>query len=875
MVSEITRGVKFRFTTELDPGAAKALEAIEKRVEALQKRMHLTLDVTERGGRGGAGGSGSSSLDASAKAAERAAQARERAAERSFRAEAKLNRMAEAAVAKREAAEKRAADKTEREAKRAADAESREAARVTRERQRELDRQTKADKKFWDEAVQQARAGARARADAIAEAAREDARGWRNLSAIGRESYVGNRKVAAGFDALSDIGRAAMPRDAFAEGLRKMEEAKAMRTGWSGLGRAGADAQQQLKNLRDIAKKDDEERKRALDSQKGQLREINSAAYDVVHAFGQLTRAAAQFGLVGQRDMMKVLDTIFAVEGGINALQGGMNAFRAIRSIREARAGMGPGAGAVKYAAGLARLGGGAGGAGGAGGVASAAGGAGGIGLGTIGLAGAGATALAAGGVGLLGTIADRRRGVPGQVGGFWDTVGGAINAPVGFVNRGLMGVGSRLERSFNEPYGLTQFQSEERSLRLHESEFNRDFGGEEGANESYYAAKKRADLAEERTQLLERRTQARLGARAGMRDLRGTIYADVGAREAEQRQLKREFEAQRHGARAANIEARSQNIAGQLGVAFGRQQEFHGELAGLRARQAAGEFVDPAQMARAAAEQAREEGLVASFAQRQRNNLTAAHVANFQRGRGLAQDLGAARQRQAALGEFDTAEKEGAAREILNIEEQIKQNAEERAQIAERLRRTEIDGAQRELALRQQSLAAAKQAAEGLRGQRQSAIERFGNLNPMQRRATIQAAQMFKQGIELQEPQLDLLRNFQEVFGPQLRARAEKKFKEEGGAELFKLGGFDQRVAAAEAREKQEIDLSVNARNEIAIKLDANTDAMAKALEGRVVPIFKSMMQEAVNAIEERLHMARGQDFGQGVERANAAGGP
>lgn len=858
MVSEITRGVKFRFSTELDPGAAKALEAIEKRVDALQKRMHLTLDVTERGGRSGTGNgsagggrNGQTAIDAAARAAERAMQLRERAAERAMRTEARWSRMAEAAVAKRERDEARAADKTEREAKRAAESQIRELRRVESERQRaraaefreaaarqrtEARRGFRSDADFWQSFEQYGEDRARTRIQQEREQQRRHREEQRERRTAERDY---DNRIRAGNRQLAQLVRSGPQAVAHDERVARQEQQRAQRE-------------------TELAQRRQEE---------AQTR-IREGVYGTVHAFGQLTRAAAQFGLVGQRDMARVLDTIFAVEGGINALQGGMNAFRAIRSIREARAGMGPGAGAVKYAAGLARLGSASGGAVGAGG-------AGGIGLGTIGLAGAGATALAAGGVGLLGTIADRRRGVPGQVGGFWDTVGGAINAPVGFVNRGLMGVGSRLERSFNEPYGLTQFQSEERSLRLHESEFNRDFGGEEGANESYYAAKKRADLAEERTQLLERRTQARLGARAGMRDLRGTIYADVGAREAEQRQLKREFEAQRHGARAANIEARSQNIAGQLGVAFGRQQEFHGELAGLRARQAAGEFVDPAQMARAAAEQAREEGLVASFAQRQRNNLTAAHVANFQRGRGLAQDLGAARQRQAALGEFDTAEKEGAAREILNIEEQIKQNAEERAQIAERLRRTEIDGAQRELALRQQSLAAAKQAAEGLRGQRQSAIERFGNLNPMQRRATIQAAQMFKQGIELQEPQLDLLRNFQEVFGPQLRARAEKKFKEEGGAELFKLGGFDQRVAAAEAREKQEIDLSVNARNEIAIKLDANTDAMAKALEGRVVPIFKSMMQEAVNAIEERLHMARGQDFGQGVERANAAGGP
>lgn len=867
MVADATRGVKFVLKTELDPGAAKAFEAVEKRVADLQKSMNLTLRLEGRvngvnGANGSNGRNGTGSPQgggAAARQADRAARERERAAERAFRTEAKWSRMAEAAVEKRARADEQAA-------KRSANENAREAARVTRERQRELDRQIKADKKFWDEAIQQAQTGAKARADAITAAERSRAAGWGRLSSLGRESFTTNRKVNSGFEALSEMGRAAMPRDPFAEGLQRMQEARTGRTGFAGLGAAGAETQARLNNLRTIERRDAEERRRALESQKGQLREINSAAYDVAHAFGQVTRAAAQFGMVGQRDMAKVLDTIFAVEGGLNAVQGGMNAFRAISSIRKARAGMGAAGGAAKWASGLARMGGAAGGIGGAGSIGTA-GGAGGIGLGTVGLAGAGVTALVAGAIGAGGTIADYNRGVgPGHVGGFWDTVGTKLaNTSSSISGHGLRAFGG-VEAAFNSPYGLTSRERELRTEGVLERTANSGLGS------VLFGATGQHALLAMRSGRQERFTNEEIGNRARQRDLRNRKDAEILPMEIAQRQARSQFAEQRHGLRMAGIGARGENIAGQLGAAFGRQQTSHGELTGLQARRSAGEFVDPAQLARAVVEQAREEGRVTSLAGRQRSNLLTAQTRSDMRGQEIGQELTAARQRLS--GSTSEEGKQQFSREVLDIEERLKKNEDERLSIAERIRQVGVEGAQRELALRQQTLEAAKQTADSLRGKRESARERFGRLNPMERRATIEAAKMLKAGIELQEPQLQLLRN-SGYFEPELRARDLRKWEQEGGRDIERLSSMPDLINRAEAAEKQAIALDVKSHNEIAIKLDANTEAMAKALEERLSPIFKSIAENVVNALEERLTMAKGQDFSQAAERANAAGGP
>lgn len=833
------RGIMFEFQTSVSPAAAKAFEALEKRAEELQKRMNLTLNVVERGRRNGSNGHGTNGngtngsaavSNADIKAAERAAQARERAAERAFRTEARWNRQAEAAIARRARDEARAADQTERAARRAADAQVRELQRVERERQRvraaefreaavrqrtEARRGFRSDADFWRSFEQYGDDRSRTRIQQEREQQRQQQRQQRQEESERRAAERDyNNRLRAGNRQLSQLVRNGPQAIAHDERIVRQERERAER-----------------------------ETELAQRRQQEAQNRIREGVYGTVHAFGQLTRAAAQFGLVGQRDMSRVLDTIFAVEGSINALQGVMGAARAIGGMRAAR------------------------------GLAGRA--VGGAGLGTLGLAGAGIGAAALGTAGLAGAMIDRNRGVAGNVGGVWDTIGGAINAPIGFVNRGLMGIGSKIERSFNASYGLTQFQNEERSLRLHEAEFKRDFGAEEGKNESYYAAKKRADLAEERTQLMERRTRAKIDARAQMRDLRSRIDSEIVPLEMQQRGAVRQAAEERHAIRMGNVNARGANIAGQLGQSFGRQQAAHGLQAGLLARQAAGEFVDPKQLLYASEEQARQEGRVTALAERQRNNVLTAQNANFQRGSELGRDLTAARQRLGETGEFDNTKREMLAREVLEIEEKIKENEREGVEIASRKRQIEIDGAQRELQLRQETVAAAKEAAQALRQQKQSAMERFGQLNPMEQRATIEAAKMFKQGVRLQEPQLNLLRRFGDVFAPELRERDVKNAKEGGFDQLLGLSRFSPRLAGAEAREQKEINVTARAQNEINIKLDANTEAMAKEITDRLEPIIKSLMGTVVNSIAQQLRMAQGNPaFAQGAEKVGAAGG-
>lgn len=721
---------------------------------------------------------------------------REVAAERAMKLEAKWNRQAEAAAAKRERDEARAAERAEREAKRTADSQIRELRRVEREREKESHRRMQA----------------------------------------------GNRQLAA----LVRSGPQAVEQD-----RRRIE-------------RDQAEAQRQTEREARLATREreraDREQELAARRQAEAQNQVREGIYGTVHAFGQLTRAAAQFGVVGQRDMMRVLDTIFAVEGSINAVQGAMGAVRAIRGIRGAGGAAGLsrnlGPAAALSAGPAARLGGhllnraGLSSFGLAGGA---------------GLAGAGATVFAAGGIGLAGSIADRRRGVAGNVGGFWDTVGTRGGGVATSLSGMLLRATASGHAAFNESYGLTSRQRELGREQFLEKQVGLD-----------YIPGARTALENMKGERRERFTAEEIGNRAKQRNLRNRIDAEILPLEIGQRQARQQFAAERYGLQSAGIRARGQNIAGQLGEAFGRQQTAHGELVGLQARKAAGEFVDPAQLARAAAEQAREEGRVTSFSDRQRQNLLAAQNRAGMRGREIGEELTGARQRlETARGGNSQVGVEKFSREVLEAEERLKQNEQERLDIANRIRQVEVEGAQRELALRQQSLATAKQMADSLRTQKQSAMERFGNLNPMQRRATLEAARMFRGGVELQEPQLDLLRNQSEIFGPMLRERAEKKATEGGFEELMRLGGFDKRFAGGMAAEKQAIDVEVKARNEIAVKLDANTDAMAKELTERLTPIFKSIMQTAVNALEEQLTMAKGQDFTKAVEASTATGGP
>lgn len=211
--------------------------------------------------------------------------------------------------------------------------------------------------------------------------------------------------------------------------------------------------------------------------------------YDVAHAFGQVTRAAAQFGLVGQRDMMKVLDTIFAVEGGINAIQGAMGAVRAIRGIRGA---MG--------AAGVAK---------GGAGIATAAG------------AGAPVAAAGAAGVGITAAIASAiltgreamRYGIGGgaHVGGVVDRVASA--------EVGLMAKSAGLAHSMaggiidaTAPFGLSSRQRELRTEGYLESIFGKGIGAKMdvwGIN--------RLALENRRSERMERFTREDIEKRAGL----------------------------------------------------------------------------------------------------------------------------------------------------------------------------------------------------------------------------------------------------------------------------------------------------------------------------------------------------------------------
>lgn len=872
MVAEATRGVKFVIKAELDPNVSKPFDQMMSQVEALQKRMAaLTIPAPKIDGVNGS--NGSSPHAAAAKDAEKAAAAREKAAEKAFKIEAKWNQMAEDAVKKRSAAEKREIDK------------------LTAERKKALDKQMADEKKFWDDAIKQAKQASSARAKAILDQQREVEEGWKRLSSIGRDSFDTSTKLSAGMAGLSAIGSAAMPKDSFAAGLKNLADQRASMSGFAGLGKAGLEAQEKLNNLRKIAAKDADdlrksekaaelERKKAaaeLAEAQEKFRERVDAS---VESVSKLARGFAQLGLIGETDLHRITNTMLGVQGTIDTVRGGVDALRQARGFLAARGGgaASGAAGAVHGGSRLASLlglGGGAAGTGGAGGAAAAAGGA--------GLATAGAAVAA-----LLGTIAAgvsgfftvRAARTHGFMGGFQFGSPGQIigDKSSGFLSSiASMGHGAIAQGAYSAfaPYGMTSREQE----RWKESFLDRHFGKGTIFDEMDPFQVGQRALSDRRIERLQKEYAHDKSLRTKNRELRNAIDEEILPLEGEKRAAEQEFAAQQHGLRMEGLGQRRANIDAQLNAAFGRQQAAHGEQLGLQQRAGLGQFVSPLEMARAVADQAREEGEVARREQQKRTNLEEAGKSLAERHQELLQERNAAQARLKEADELGGSQvaREHHSREVQEANDKLAQNARERLQTEQQIKQVGVDAAQRQLSLQEQSLANAKQTAATLRQQGQSAMERFGQLNPVQQRATLEAARQAAAGKTLQKPQLDLLRSFPELAGEFLRKTDTMSAQRGGFDELKKLFGFDRRLAGAEAQEKQLGQLVIDNRAHISATLDANTEKMAEDLVSRLVPILKAMQQTTVNEVERKLKHAQAQNmeqgFNQGADRQAGVG--
>lgn len=820
------RGIMFEFQTSVSPAAAKAFEALEKRAEELQKRMNLTLNVVERGRRNGANGTnghganGSSAVsNADIKAAERAAQARERAAERAFRTEARWNRQAEAAIARREAAEEKAARNAERDAKRSADAKIREAKRAEQATQKEFSaaarrqkaealREQKADREFWKGVERFGGDRAKLKIDAEKQAAAEQKKAAREKQQADREAELSARKAA--------------------EAQNKIRE----------------------------------------------------GVYGTVHAFGQLTRAAAQFGLVGQRDMSRVLDTIFAVEGSINALQGVMGAVRAIGGMRGAGGGgvgkLGPaaalsGGAFAKNAAHLLKS----------------------LGIrsfgvaGGLGLVGAGVGAAALGTAGLAGAMIDRRRGVAGNVGGFWDTIGmkglGAASSVAGLGVRAL----SATESAFNSPYGLTSRERELRSEKITQGTF-RDEQVRNLPLIKTLAATGVLDniLSDQETERRERfraEDERKLAEKREREEFRERISAPGNAAIY---RAEREQRYQAYQLRSAGRYARAELFGDFRNRAFGRQQEAHEEQLQLQERRALGQYVSPAQARRAADEDRREQEVVERFSGRRIQELRNQRAANDTRGGALQTEFNTAKaeydrlkaKQQIAPGSdvFGLQDVESAAPariaaaydKMKAVESQLLENTNEREQLTAKIKESEIEGAQRALQIHERDYASAKRKADSLRDQRQSAKERFGQLLPEQQRSLIEAAEAMRSG-HANRLQAERLRQFGDLFEPELRQFDERNAER---------GGFDDRLLGASSlpgrlgtAEAQEIKLHVtfDEREAVRVKLEEESTRRARETADTVIQLLRQVFEhertETNRLIEEKLYENTRQQAEQG----------
>ncbi|MDE2469063.1 MAG: hypothetical protein KGL35_10070, partial [Bradyrhizobium sp.] len=316
----------------------------------------------------------------------------------------------------------------------------------------------------------------------------------------------------------------------------------------------------------------------------------------------------------------------------------------------------------------------------------------------------------------------------------------------------------------------------------------------------------------------------------------------------------------QKYGIRADALQRRGVLHGQLLGEAFGRQQTAYGEQLGLSSRQSLGEYVSPVQEARAKAEELRERTLATDYDARRLNNLRLQRMANLQRGREIGQEIHTARAKlesmQGAAG--SEAGREIVAQELDAANERRKQNAQELLKIDEEDRRVRLEGSQRDLQLREQGLATAKQTADTLRNRKQSFRETLGGMLPEQQLSLATAVKDLAAGNANRLQREMVERYAPDIFSKEIREDKERHIIPEALQQIEgAAGNFNRELGAAEGREQREMKLTVDQRQQIAAELHFDVSHASKEIADLFVPLLQRAHDDLLKQIDKKIEDA------------------
>lgn len=352
----VKRGVLFELQTSLASDAGAAIDALDKKIEELQRRANITITATmaatqqagATAGRGlvggtpatpsatpstsGAGATASNNADAVERARLRRRSDMRREAEERDRLQAERTaKIVE--KANREALDQQTKDLRKAEVerqkilKRRETEEARDLNRVQRERQRDLHRSVKSDEAHWSDFE---KFGQRSKATREKQEARD-------AKAAARTAKDDARRA--------EQERARRERDQSQWDLILGGNGRTGTAGMHGPSRAdvtdpfGLGAYQRQRQSADRAAEQSAARQREAQAR---VRESLNATTEAVARLGE---GFAYLGLVGERDMQSLRDSLLTIRGVSDVISGGVRAAsnigNVVRTIHQARGGAG------------------------------------------------------------------------------------------------------------------------------------------------------------------------------------------------------------------------------------------------------------------------------------------------------------------------------------------------------------------------------------------------------------------------------------------------------------------------------------------------------------------------------------------------------
>jgi len=198
-----------------------------------------------------------------------------------------------------------------------------------------------------------------------------------------------------------------------------------------------------------------------------------------------------------------------------------------------------------------------------------------------------------------------------------------------------------------------------------------------------------------------------------------------------------------------------------------------------------------------------------------------------------------------------------------LEVEKRIEQlhrqqidDAKELARIEMESKREKIDGERAAHAMLRSRAQDARRMLQDEQNAKKSAAVRFGTMSESEQQRTLQAIRKLKAGGEVNRQDEEFARS---VGG------AAATYADESAIRRAKKAGFDEidqfayapRILGAQARVNN-LNLQVDAKQEIVVKLEADYDKQLKAVTDKLGPLFESVQQTILNGVELKLAQLR-----------------